>query len=81
VIRRVNFSTWWFVETNSPYEISDLVSKDFKCNNVREDNRFEVHYGRVRGWFISVLEKSGEKRLEDGFVKLTSLGDVTDNIE
>jgi hypothetical protein len=58
VISRVQLTTWRLVETYSSYEINNLVAKDTGADDIREDNRLEIHDTTVVGGFISFLENS-----------------------
>jgi hypothetical protein len=43
MVGRILFSTWGLVESDSSYEINNLVAEDFRLNNIREYNGLEVH--------------------------------------
>jgi hypothetical protein len=58
VISRVQLTTWRLVETYCSYEINNLVAKDTGTDDIREDNRLEIHDATVVGGFISFLENS-----------------------
>jgi hypothetical protein len=64
MIRRVLLTSWRLAESYGSDDIDELISKNASTNNIREDDRLEVHDAVLVSSFVSFIIDSFVERLK-----------------